>query len=176
MPDCYERDQVMTTHFDAMIIGAGQAGPSLAGRLTAAGMRVAVIERKFFGGTCVNTGCTPTKTLVASAATAHLARRAGEYGVSVGGAVSIDMHAVKARMDAISHKSRDGVESWLRGMERCTVIQGHARFGNCSSPHPGGAVKDDLPAHRLAERKVLDTIMVESIPIAACRSFPTSTT
>jgi len=76
MPDCYKKDQFMTTHFDAIIIGAGQAGPSLAGRLTAAGMRVAVIERKFFGGTCVNTGCTPTKTLVASAAAAHLARRA----------------------------------------------------------------------------------------------------
>src|SRR4051794_14977293 len=130
MPDCYEKDQVMTTHFDAILIGAGQAGPSLAGRLTAAGMRVAVIERKFFGGTCVNTGCTPTKTLVASAAAAHLARRAGDYGVSIGGAVSIDMRAVKARMDVISHSSRDGVESWLREMERCTVIQGHARFEN----------------------------------------------
>jgi len=118
----------MTTRFDAIIIGAGQAGPSLVGRLTAAGMHVAVVERKFFGGTCVNTGCTPTKTLVASAAAAHLARRAADYGVNIEGAVSIDMHAVKARMDAVSHKSRDGVESWLRGMERCTVIQGHARF------------------------------------------------
>src|SRR3954453_13415683 len=128
MLDCYEKDQVMTTHFDAIVIGAGQAGPSLAGRLTAAGMRVAVIERKFFGGTCVNTGCTPTKTLVASAAAAHLARRAGEYGVRIAGAVSVDMPAVKARMDAIFHQSRDGVESWLRGMAGCTVIQGHARF------------------------------------------------
>ncbi|MFL5252576.1 MAG: FAD-containing oxidoreductase [Rhodopila sp.] len=118
----------MTTRFDAIVIGAGQAGPSLAGRLTAAGMRVAVVERKFFGGTCVNTGCTPTKTLVASAAAAHLARCAGKYGVNIRGSVSIDMHAVKARMDAISHRSRDGVESWLRGMERCTVIHGHARF------------------------------------------------
>jgi pyruvate/2-oxoglutarate dehydrogenase complex dihydrolipoamide dehydrogenase (E3) component len=146
MPDCYEKDQVMTRHFDAMIIGAGQAGPSLAGRLTAAGMRVAVVERKFFGGTCVNTGCTPTKTLVASAAAAHLARRASEYGVSIGGAVSINMPAVKARMDAISHSSRDGVESWLREMERCTVIQGHARF---EAPDIVRVGKESLTAERI---------------------------
>jgi pyruvate/2-oxoglutarate dehydrogenase complex dihydrolipoamide dehydrogenase (E3) component len=136
----------MTTRFDAIVIGAGQAGPSLAGRLAAAGMRVAVVERKFFGGTCVNTGCTPTKTLVASAAAAHLARRAGEYGVHIGGSVSIDMHAVKARMDAISHRSRDGVESWLRGMERCTVIHGHARF---ESPDTVRVGEERLTADRI---------------------------
>src|SRR5437660_1548081 len=131
---------------DAIVIGTGQSGPALARRLVAAGQRVAVIERKFFGGTCVNTGCTPTKTLVTSAAAAHLARRASEYGVSVGGAVSIDMRAVKARMDAISHKSRDGVESWLRGMERCTVIQGHARF---EAPDTVRVGEESLTARRI---------------------------
>jgi pyruvate/2-oxoglutarate dehydrogenase complex dihydrolipoamide dehydrogenase (E3) component len=136
----------MTTRFDAIVIGAGQAGPSLAGRLTAAGMRVAVIERKFFGGTCVNTGCTPTKTLVASAAAAHLARRAGDYGVRIAGAVSIDMPAVKARMDAIFHASRDGVESWLRGMEGCTVFQGHTRF---ESPDTVRVDEEALTAGRI---------------------------
>jgi len=136
----------VSTRFDTIIIGAGQAGPSLVDRLTAAGMRVAVVERKFFGGTCVNTGCTPTKTLVASAAAAHLARRAAEYGVNVGGGVSIDMRIVKTRMDAISHKSRDGVESWLRGMERCTVIQGHARFESSNTVRVG---EERLEAERI---------------------------
>lgn len=114
--------------FDAVIIGTGQAGSPLAGRLTAAGMTVAIIERSFVGGTCVNTGCTPTKTLVASAYAAHLARRAGEYGVSIGGPVSIDMAAVKARKDAIVRASRTGNETWLEGMERSTLVRGHARF------------------------------------------------
>jgi pyruvate/2-oxoglutarate dehydrogenase complex dihydrolipoamide dehydrogenase (E3) component len=116
------------TSFDAIIIGAGQAGPPLADRLTRAGMRVAVIERKFFGGTCVNTGCMPTKTLVASAYAAHLARRAVEYGVSVGGPVTVDIARVKARADSVSARARTGVETWLRGMAGCTVIVGHARF------------------------------------------------
>jgi pyruvate/2-oxoglutarate dehydrogenase complex dihydrolipoamide dehydrogenase (E3) component len=115
------------TH-DALIIGAGQAGPPLAGRLTAAGMSVGLIERKLFGGTCVNTGCIPTKTLIASAYAAHLARRAAEYGVRVGGEVAVDMKAVKARKDVISARSCEGVESWLERMERCTVYRGHARF------------------------------------------------
>jgi pyruvate/2-oxoglutarate dehydrogenase complex dihydrolipoamide dehydrogenase (E3) component len=116
------------TRFDAIIIGAGQAGPPLAGRLTQSGMTVALIERKLFGGTCVNTGCMPTKTLVASAAAAHLARRAVEYGVTIGGPITMDMHRVKARKDAVVGKSRKGVETWLRGMDRCTVYEGHARF------------------------------------------------
>src|SRR5919112_1718054 len=114
--------------FDAIIIGAGQAGPSLAGRLTGAGMTVAFVERKLFGGTCVNTGCTPTKTLVASAYAAHLARRAGDFGVLLGGEVRVDMKRVKARADAIVAESRRGVEKWLRGMAGCTVVEGHARF------------------------------------------------
>jgi pyruvate/2-oxoglutarate dehydrogenase complex dihydrolipoamide dehydrogenase (E3) component len=118
----------MTRRFDAIIIGAGQAGPPLAGRLTASGMSVALIERHLFGGTCVNTGCIPTKALVASAYAARMARRAADYGVTLGGEVGVDMAAVKARKDRIVEKSRGNVESWLGKMERCTVIQGHARF------------------------------------------------
>ncbi|MCU4158919.1 FAD-containing oxidoreductase [Acidiphilium sp. AL] len=118
----------MSRSFDAIIIGAGQAGPPLASRLTSSGMTVALIERKLFGGTCVNTGCTPTKTLIASAYAAHLARRAADFGVTLGGSVEIDMAAVKARKDAVSGTSRQNVETWLRGMERCTVYQDHARF------------------------------------------------
>jgi pyruvate/2-oxoglutarate dehydrogenase complex dihydrolipoamide dehydrogenase (E3) component len=116
------------TRYDAIIIGTGQAGPSLAARLCAAGMKVAIIERKLFGGTCVNTGCIPTKTLVASAYAAYLARRAADYGVTIEGGVGVDMRAVKARMDAVSGRSRNGVESWMRGLAGCTVYQGHARF------------------------------------------------
>jgi pyruvate/2-oxoglutarate dehydrogenase complex dihydrolipoamide dehydrogenase (E3) component len=116
------------TPFDAIIIGAGQAGPPLAGRLTAAGMKVALIERKLFGGTCVNTGCMPTKTLVASAYAAHLVRRSMDYGVVTGGTTQIDMPRVKARADTVSANARTGVERWLRSMNGCTVFQGHARF------------------------------------------------
>ncbi len=118
----------MTEQFDAIIIGAGQAGPSLAGRLTASGMKVAVIERKLFGGTCVNTGCMPTKTLIASAYVAHLARRAADFGVTIGGPVAVDLKAAKARKDAISTRARTGIETWLKSMDRCTVYEGHARF------------------------------------------------
>jgi pyruvate/2-oxoglutarate dehydrogenase complex dihydrolipoamide dehydrogenase (E3) component len=116
------------TNFDAIIIGTGQAGPSLAGRLARAGMKVAIIERKLFGGTCVNTGCIPSKAMVASAYAAHLAQRAREYGVVVNGAINTDMKAVKARKDAISAKSRTAIETWLKGIENCTVYQSHARF------------------------------------------------
>ena len=118
----------MSKNFDAIIIGAGQAGPPLAGRLAGAGMSVALIERKLFGGTCVNTGCVPTKTLVASAYAAHLARRAHEYGVKLSGAVAVDMKAVRVRKEEILLKSRNGIEAWLKGMARCTVMHGHARF------------------------------------------------
>src|SRR6188508_2341179 len=100
------------TRFDASIIGAGQAGPSLARRLSAAGMTVAFIERHLFGGTCVNTGCMPTKALVASAYAAHLARRASDYGIVLNGDVGIDMPKVKARADAVSADSRNGLEKW----------------------------------------------------------------
>jgi len=118
----------MTQVFDAIVIGAGQAGPSLAGRLTAAGMKVALVERKLFGGTCVNTGCIPTKTLVASAYAAHLARRSAEYGVAIESPIKIDMKRVKARADTVSTNARTNVEKWLRGMRDLTVIEGHARF------------------------------------------------
>ena len=115
-------------HFDAIIIGTGQAGPSLAARFSAAGKTVAIIERHKFGGTCVNTGCIPTKTMVASAYAAHVARRGAEYGFNINGDVRADMKRVKARKDAVSGRSNKGVEEWLRGLKNCTVIQGHARF------------------------------------------------
>ncbi len=118
----------MTRTFDAIIIGAGQAGPSLAGRLSGAGMSVALIERGLIGGTCVNTGCTPTKTLVASAYAARVARRAAEYGLTIGGPVGVDMKRVKARKDAVVGGSRAGLEAWLKGMANCAVYKGHARF------------------------------------------------
>jgi pyruvate/2-oxoglutarate dehydrogenase complex dihydrolipoamide dehydrogenase (E3) component len=118
----------MPRRFDAIIIGSGQAGPSLAARLAAAGMAVAIIERHEFGGTCVNTGCIPTKTLVASARAMHVARRGAELGFLLDGGVRADMKRVKARKDEIVAQSRRGVEEWLRGLENCTVIQGHARF------------------------------------------------
>ncbi|MCV7299083.1 FAD-containing oxidoreductase [Mycobacterium barrassiae] len=121
----------MTETFDAIIIGAGQAGPPLAGRLTEAGHTVAVIERKLVGGTCVNYGCIPTKTLVASAHAAHVARRGAEFGIGTGD-ISIDIAAVKARKDKIVRGDREGVESWLEGMKGATFIRGHARF---ESPH-----------------------------------------
>jgi pyruvate/2-oxoglutarate dehydrogenase complex dihydrolipoamide dehydrogenase (E3) component len=118
----------VSRHFDAIVIGTGQAGPSLAARFAAAGMTVAIIERHKFGGTCVNTGCIPTKTLVASAYATHLARRGAEFGFVVHGDVRADMKRVKARKDEISGRSNRGVEEWLRGLTNCTVIQGHARF------------------------------------------------
>jgi pyruvate/2-oxoglutarate dehydrogenase complex dihydrolipoamide dehydrogenase (E3) component len=117
----------MTQTFDAIVVGAGQAGPSLAARLVAAGMKVAVVERKLIGGTCVNTGCMPTKTLVASAYAAHLARRGADYGIATG-PVGIDMKKVKSRADTVSTNARTNLETWLRGMDGVTVIVGHARF------------------------------------------------
>ena len=118
----------MPANFDSIIIGAGQAGPTLAGRLTQSGRRLAFIERKLFGGTCVNTGCTPTKAMVASAYVAQKARTAATYGVTLQGAVSVDMKAVMARKDKIVLDSRNGLEKYLRGMKNCTVFEGHAHF------------------------------------------------
>ena len=118
----------MSQQFDAIIIGTGQAGPALAGRLNTEGLKTAIIERKLVGGTCVNVGCIPTKTLVASAKAAHAARRAQDFGVRVDGRVSVDMARVKARKDAIAGASNQGVTSWLEGMEGVTLIRGHARF------------------------------------------------
>ncbi|CAG2155209.1 putative pyridine nucleotide-disulfide oxidoreductase RclA [Cupriavidus yeoncheonensis] len=136
----------MAQEFDAIIIGTGQAGPALAARLAGAGMDVAVIERARFGGTCVNTGCIPTKTLIASAYAAQLARRAAEYGVKIGGPVAVDMKRVKARKDEISGRSSNGVEQWMRGLDKVTVYQGHARFEGTHSVRVNGEL---LQAERI---------------------------
>src|SRR4030095_8906883 len=122
----------MATRFDALIIGTGQAGPSLAARLSREGMKTAVVERAKFGGTCVNDGCTPTKALVASAYTAHLARRAPDYGVRAG-KVAVNMKKVKARKDAIVARSTKGVGDWMRGLKNARVFHGHARFVSADS-------------------------------------------
>lgn len=132
--------------YDAIIIGTGQAGPSLAARFSAAGKTVAIIERNKFGGTCVNTGCIPTKTMVASAYAAHVARRGADYGFNINGDVRVDMKRVKARKDAVSGRSNKGVEEWLRGLENCTVIQGHARF---QSPRTIVVNEDVLEADKI---------------------------
>ena len=127
------RGCLVSRHFDAIIIGTGQAGPSLAARFANAGKSVAVVERHKFGGTCVNTGCIPTKTLVASAYAAHLARRGTDFGFNMDADVRVDMKRVKARKDAVSGRSNKGVEDWMRGLKNGTVIQGHARFQSSHS-------------------------------------------
>lgn len=126
--------------FDAIIIGTGQAGPSLAGRLTEAGQTVAIIERRFVGGTCVNTGCMPTKALVASAYAAHLARRGADYGVTIGGDISIDMQRVKQRSHQVTLNARNNNETWLRGMQHCTFFEGHARLESSNTVRIGNEV------------------------------------
>ncbi len=118
----------MPEKYDAIVIGTGQSGPSLAARLAGAGMRVAIIERKRFGGTCVNTGCIPTKTMVASARAAYMARRGADFGVMIGGGIKVDMKRVKARKDEIVRGSTAGVENWLKSTENVTVYEGHGRF------------------------------------------------
>ena len=118
----------MTEHYDAIVIGTGQAGPSLAVRLAQAGKKTAIIERKLFGGTCVNVGCVPSKTLIASARAAHVARHGADYGVMIDGPVRVDMARVKARKDAVVKQSNEGVTNWLKGTAGLTVIEGHARF------------------------------------------------
>ena len=114
--------------YDSLVIGTGQAGPSLAAKLAGSGQTVAIVERGLFGGTCVNTGCIPTKTMVASARAAHIARRAADFGVMIDGPVHVDMKRVKARKDEIAGSSRISVEQWLRNTPNCTVYSGHARF------------------------------------------------
>jgi pyruvate/2-oxoglutarate dehydrogenase complex dihydrolipoamide dehydrogenase (E3) component len=132
----------MTTRFDAIVIGTGQSGPALARRLTEAGQKVAVIERKRFGGTCVNNGCIPTKSLIASARAAHVARRAADFGVVIEGPVRVDMKAVKARKDAIVRVSNEGVEESLRENPGITVYVGHARFTGPRQVQVDGATLD----------------------------------
>ena len=126
--------------FDAIIIGTGQAGPSLAARLAGAGWKVAVVEKHKFGGTCVNNGCTPTKAMVASAYAAHVAKRAADYGVVLDAMPRIDMKRVKSRKDEIVHKSSNGVEKWLDGLKGVTVYRGHARFAGRSEIQVGSQV------------------------------------
>ncbi len=127
------------TDYDAIIIGTGQAGPPLARRLAASGRQVAVIERGRFGGTCINTGCTPTKTLVASAYAVHVARRGADYGFSAGD-IKVDMKRVKARKDYVVGLSNQGVERSLKSLKNCTVYQGHARFAGPHEVEVGGEV------------------------------------
>jgi pyruvate/2-oxoglutarate dehydrogenase complex dihydrolipoamide dehydrogenase (E3) component len=131
--------------FDALIIGTGQAGPALAARLSGAGMKVAIVEKARFGGTCVNNGCTPTKALVASAYAAHLARRAGEYGLKVG-SVSVNAKKIKARKDAIVAQSVKNLGKWMRGLENARLFHGHARF---VGPDSVQVKKEILTAERI---------------------------
>jgi len=155
-----------TQRFDAIIIGAGQAGPALAARLTRAGMMVALIERKDFGGTCVNRGCIPTKTLVASARVAHMVSRAAEYGVRLRGKPRIDMAAVKARKDTIVEQFHTGVDGWLRAMNGLTLFEEHGRFEGPKQVRAGDAL---LEAERVfinvGSRAAAPTIPgIESVP------------
>ena len=135
----------MKHSFDAIVVGAGQSGPFLAVRLAESGRKVAMVERKFFGGTCVNTGCTPTKAMVASAHAAHLARRSSDFGVHVG-SVRVDLREVRQRTDKIVLQSRNGQEKWLRGTASCTVFTGTASF---VSPHVVRVGDDTLAAPQI---------------------------
>ena len=130
----------MPNRYDAIIIGTGQSGPALAGRLNTEGQKTAIIERKLVGGTCVNVGCIPTKTLVGSARVAYLARQSASFGVCVNGDISVDMRQVKARKDEISGASNQGVTDWLTGMENVDLIRGHARFVGAHSVEVNGEV------------------------------------
>jgi pyruvate/2-oxoglutarate dehydrogenase complex dihydrolipoamide dehydrogenase (E3) component len=136
----------MGTTFDAIVIGMGQAGPSLAARLATQGMKVAIVEQDKFGGTCVNNGCTPTKAMVASAYAAHIARHAGEYGVVLGAAPAVNMESVKARKDKIVRESRDGLEKWMQGLKSVAIHRGHARFSSAQVVKVNG---EELTADRI---------------------------
>ena len=155
----------VTKTFDSIVVGAGQAGPSLAGRLTKSGRNVALIERKLFGGTCVNTGCIPTKAMVASAYVAHKAAQATDYGV-IAGPVSVDMKAVKARKDRISGQSRTSVEGWLRGMAQCTVFDGHARFESAHEMRIGDQLisADEIFLNVGGRARIPDLPGINSVP------------
>lgn len=128
----------MAKKYDAIVIGTGQSGPSLAARLTKEGLKTAIIERKLFGGTCVNVGCVPTKTLVASARAAYLARRAADFGIVIDGPVRVDMQRVKARKDTVVQQSNEGVTQWLKNMPNLTVYEGHGRFEGSRSVRVNG--------------------------------------
>ena len=130
----------MAEKFDAIIIGTGQSGPALAARMTREGMKAAIIERKLFGGTCVNVGCIPTKTLVASARAAYMARRGADFGVMIDDAIRVDMAQVKARKDGVVRQSNEGVTNWLRNMKNLTVYEGHGRFESANTVRVNGDV------------------------------------
>lgn len=136
----------MSETFDAIIIGTGQSGPSLAARMTREGMKTAIIERKLFGGTCVNVGCIPTKALVASARAAYMARRGADFGVAIDGPITVDMKKVKARKDAVVRQSNEGVTKWLKTMENLTVYEGHGRLESATSVRVNG---DLLEANKI---------------------------
>ncbi len=147
--------------FDAIVIGAGQAGPPLAARLVEAGMKVALVERELLGGTCVNRGCMPTKALVASARAAHVARQAARWGVVTGGAVRVDMPAVKARAAKVSADARGHLEHWLGGLEGLTVLRGHARFADAHTVRVGA---ESLTAPRIVLNVGARTLVPPSLP------------
>ena len=128
----------MTEKFDAIIIGTGQSGPPLAARMTREGMKTAIIERKLFGGTCVNVGCIPTKTLVASARAAYMARRGADFGVTIDGSITVDMEKVKARKDGVVRQSNEGVANWLGTMDNLTVHEGHGRLESARTVRVNG--------------------------------------
>jgi pyruvate/2-oxoglutarate dehydrogenase complex dihydrolipoamide dehydrogenase (E3) component len=137
----------MSARFDAIVIGMGQAGPSLAARLAGHGMRVGIVEQGKFGGTCVNNGCTPTKAMVASAYAAHITRHSAEYGVVLGGSVpTVNMESVKARRDQIVRDSRDGLEKSMQGLSTASIYRGHARFVGAQAIQVNG---EELSADRI---------------------------
>ena len=147
----------MPEKFDAIIIGTGQAGPSMAQRMTQEGLSVAIVERKLFAGTCVNVGCIPTKALVASARAAHMARRGGEFGVVIDGAVTMDMKQVKARKDGIVRQSNVGVTNWLKNMKGLSVFEGHGQLESATTVRVNETVLE-------AERIVLNVGGRASVP------------
>jgi pyruvate/2-oxoglutarate dehydrogenase complex dihydrolipoamide dehydrogenase (E3) component len=130
----------MNNIYDAIVIGAGQAGPAMTARLSAAGKKVALIEKNLLGGTCVNVGCTPTKAMVASAHTAHVARRADEFGVIASADVSVNLSKVIERKNLIVSNSRAGLERWMKGLDNCTLYHGQARFESPASVRVGDEV------------------------------------
>ncbi len=156
----------MPSSYDAIIIGTGQSGPSLAGRLHQEGLKTAIIERHLVGGTCVNVGCTPTKTLVGSARIAYLARQAAQFGVTIDGGVSVDMQRVKARKDEIAGASNQGVTDWLVGMDNVDLIRGHARFVDAQSVEVNGDVlsADKIFINVGARARVPDWPGIDDVP------------
>jgi len=156
----------MSTKYDAIIVGTGQSGPALAARLNREGLKTAIIERKLVGGTCVNVGCTPTKTLVGSARVAYLARQSTRFGVSIKGEISVDMGQVKARADEVSGESKQGVTDWLEGMENVDLLRGHARFVGAHSVEVNGTVleADKIFVNVGARARVPDWKGLDEVP------------